>query len=179
MGQAPNLDSDAYGRRFRGFGKHDIQVRIGLIEELFEIKIIHQHNPHDCGESGKVPSPFLLAWQERKQEICDERNPYLNFDGICAFTIEVSMREVLFYLLEKRPPFFLPVWGCRPTPLKMAFENSEMVVESIMRNRFIHSSVPPRRLSEEITTFAHGYFFRFSNNKDNPKGLIPREKCQP
>ena len=119
MGQAPNLDSDAYGRRFRGFGKHDIQVSIGLIEELFEIQIIYQHNPHDCGESGKTPSPFQLALQERKQEICDERNPYLSFDGICAFTIEVSKREVLFYLLEKRPPFFLPVWGM----LSHALEN--------------------------------------------------------
>lgn len=30
------------------------------------------------------------------------------------------------------PPFFPPVFGCRPTPLKMRLENSEMVVESMM-----------------------------------------------
>ena len=55
------------------------------------------------------------------------------------------------------PPFFLPVLGCRPTPLKIAFENSEMVAESIILSRLIHSSAPLRRLSEEITTFTHGY----------------------
>ena len=30
------------------------------------------------------------------------------------------------------PPFFLPVLGCRPTPLKSRFENSVMVVESMI-----------------------------------------------
>ena len=58
IGQAPNLDSEAYGRRFRGFGKHDIQIRIGLIEELFEIQVVHQYNSLDCGEAGEAPSPF-------------------------------------------------------------------------------------------------------------------------
>ena len=44
------LEFDAFRRRFGGLGKHDIQVGIGLIEELFEIEVLHQHNPHDCGQ---------------------------------------------------------------------------------------------------------------------------------
>ncbi len=47
------------------------------------------------------------------------------------------------------PPFFFPVFGCRPTPLKMTLENKVIVVESMILRRFIHSSVPLRRLSEE------------------------------
>lgn len=43
------------------------------------------------------------------------------------------------------PPFFLPVFGCRSTPLKMVLENSASVVESMIRSCFIHSSVSPRR----------------------------------
>ena len=55
------------------------------------------------------------------------------------------------------PPFFFPVLGCLPTPLKIALENSVIVVELMILSRFIHSSVPLRRLSEEICTFTHGY----------------------
>ena len=33
-------------RRFGCVGKHVFQVGIGLIEEFFEIQIIHQHNAH-------------------------------------------------------------------------------------------------------------------------------------
>ena len=36
------------------------------------------------------------------------------------------------------PPFFFPVFGLRPTPLKMRFENKLTVVESMICNRFIH-----------------------------------------
>ena len=95
------LEFDAFRRRFGGLVKHDIQVGIGLIEELFEIEVIHQHNPHDCGQPREAPSSFQLALQDRKQQICDERDPYLDFDGVRAFSIEVSQREVLFYLFEK------------------------------------------------------------------------------
>jgi hypothetical protein len=68
------------------------------------------------------------------------------------------------------PPFFLPVLGCRPTPLKIALENSVMVVESMILSCFIHSSVPLRRLSEEIATFAHGYNGLFGDTKVTIKG---------
>ena len=47
------------------------------------------------------------------------------------------------------PPFFFPVLGCRPTPLKIALENNVIVVESIILSCFIHSSVPLRLLSDE------------------------------
>ena len=46
------------------------------------------------------------------------------------------------------PPFFLPVLGWRPTPLKIRFEKRDMVVESMILRRFIHSSVPLLRLAE-------------------------------
>ena len=55
------------------------------------------------------------------------------------------------------PPFFLPVFGCRPTPLKMALENKLTVVESMIRSRFIHSSVPLRRLSDERMSLLASY----------------------
>ena len=41
MRQAPILDLCAFWRRFRGIGKHDIQVCIRLIKELFEVQVIH------------------------------------------------------------------------------------------------------------------------------------------
>ena len=55
------------------------------------------------------------------------------------------------------PPFFLPVLGCRPTPLKIALENSEMVVESMILRRFIHSSQPYLRLSDESLSLLRSY----------------------
>jgi len=36
------------------------------------------------------------------------------------------------------PPFFLPVFGLRPTPLKMRFEKSDIVVESRICRRLNH-----------------------------------------
>ena len=71
------------------------------------------------------------------------------------------------------PTFFLPVLGWRPTPLKMVLEKIEMVVESMMRRRFIHSSVPLRRLSEEMCTFAHRYLCFGSRLLNNDNGLTP------
>lgn len=47
------------------------------------------------------------------------------------------------------PPFFLPLLGCRPTPLKNRLENKVMVMESIICKRFIHWGVLRFRLSEE------------------------------
>lgn len=35
------------------------------------------------------------------------------------------------------PPFFLPVFGLRPTPLKSRLENNDMVVESMIFRRLI------------------------------------------
>ena len=48
-----------------------------------------------------------------------------------------------------------------------------MVVESMILRRFIHSSVPLRRLSDEMTTFAHGYSWFVWRHQNNHKGLTP------
>ena len=53
------------------------------------------------------------------------------------------MTEVYF---DATPSSFRS-WDVGRHPLKMALENSEMVVESMIRSCFIHSSVPLRRLS--------------------------------
>ena len=50
------------------------------------------------------------------------------------------------------PPFFFPVFGCRPTPLKMRLENSVMVVESMICSRLSHAGTCLRRLSEESSS---------------------------
>ena len=50
------------------------------------------------------------------------------------------------------PPFFLPVLGCLPTPLKSRLEKRVIVVESIIFSRFIHFGsffLLHSRLSEE------------------------------
>ena len=46
------------------------------------------------------------------------------------------------------PPFFLPVFGGRPAPLKISFEKRDMVVESMIIRCNIHASVPLRQLAE-------------------------------
>lgn len=51
IGTSPSVKFRLLRRCFGSLGKYDIQVGIGLIEELFEIEVIHQHNPHDCGQS--------------------------------------------------------------------------------------------------------------------------------
>ena len=40
--------------------------------------------------------------KDGKQQICDERNPYLDLYCIDTFDLIVSQREILLYLLEKR-----------------------------------------------------------------------------
>ena len=94
------------------------------------------------------------------------------------------MREVLFYLFEKR--LDLPtsaIYGdvglqrhIKITTLKMALENRLTVVESVMSNRFIHSSEPLRRLSEEICTFGHSLDICFGEHKLNKKDRLLQRK---
>lgn len=55
------------------------------------------------------------------------------------------------------PPFFFPVFGWRPTPLKIRLENRLIVVESIICSRFIQLEDGLFRLSDEMTTFVHRY----------------------
>lgn len=62
MRQSPILDSDAFRRRFSSFGKHDVQVGIGLIEKLFEIHVIHQYNPHYCGGVLRIFISFAVCF---------------------------------------------------------------------------------------------------------------------
>ena len=54
----------------------------------------------------------------------------------------------------------------RPTPLKMALENNVMVVESMMRSRFIHSSQPFLRLSDESLPLFRSYRSRYTSSKN-------------
>ena len=70
------------------------------------MKVVHQHYAYHSNQSRKAPVPLQCALQNRKQQVCDQRHPYMYLDGIGAFAVEVSQREILFYLLEKR--FNLP-----------------------------------------------------------------------
>ena len=101
-GQAPFVKYRLLWRWFRYIGKHMVQVCVWLIEEFFKIQVIHKHNPHHGGQPGKAPAPFQRTLQQGKQEIGNQCHPYLDFYGVCAFTVEVSQGKVLFYLLEKR-----------------------------------------------------------------------------
>ena len=56
------------------------------------------------------------------------------------------------------PTFFFPVLGYLPAPLKIRFEKSVMVVESIICSLLIHFGVLRLRLSEKMCTFAHVIF---------------------
>lgn len=55
------------------------------------------------------------------------------------------------------PPFFLPVLGFLPTPLKMRLENRVTVVESMILMFLNHGGVFLERLSDKMCTFAHSY----------------------
>ena len=48
----------------------------------------------------------IVASPEKLHRLCNERDPNLYLDGVGTLPIEVSKREVLFYLLEKR--LYLP-----------------------------------------------------------------------
>ena len=64
------------------------------------------------------------------------------------------------------PPFFFPVFGCRPTPLNTAFEKSVIVVESMILSRLIHYSVPLSRLSDESSFLFASYRSRYTSSKN-------------
>ena len=55
--------------------------------------------------------------------------------------------------------FFLLFMECLPTPLNIRLENSDIVVESMMRSLLIHLYSLSFWLSDKMCTFAHGYFF--------------------
>ena len=44
---------------------------------------------------------FQSALHDHKEQIGNENYPDLNFDGIPAFSIEITQREILLYLFEK------------------------------------------------------------------------------
>lgn len=69
-----------------------------------------------------------------------------------------------------RPPFFFSVLGCLPTPLNNRFENSVIVVESMICSRFIHLGCLPPRLSAKMITFAHGYSVMFGDYEITKSG---------
>lgn len=65
-----------------------------LLQERIAIDIVHEHNlEHGC-QSREAPCPFDTPLHDHKQEIGDERYPYLYLDGIGTLSIEISQREV-------------------------------------------------------------------------------------
>ena len=65
----------------------------------------------------------------------------------------------VYYRVYLDAAFLLSGLGVPANSLENTLENSVIVVESMILSRFIHSSVPLRRLSEEICTFTHGYIW--------------------
>ena len=72
---------------------------------------------------------------------------YLMSEGTPSFACMLACTLIL--------PFFLPVLGCRPTPLKIKLEKSVIVVASIIWSRESHLGVCRFRLSDEMCTFVH------------------------
>ena len=62
--------------------------------------------------------------------------------------------------------FLLPRPGMPAHALKMALENNVMVVESMIRNRFIHSSQQFLRLSDESLPLFRSYRSRYTSSKN-------------
>ena len=55
---------------------------------------------------------FQPLLHDHKQQVCNERPPDLDLDGIGTFSIEVFKGKVLFYMLEKEFDFpSLVVYG--------------------------------------------------------------------
>ena len=59
------------------------------------------------------------------------------------------------------PPFFLPVFGLRPTPLKSRLENNDMVVESMICRRLSQDGTWRFRLSEVSSSLYRAYKLRY------------------
>ncbi len=59
------------------------------------------------------------------------------------------MDDGMYLYAAFMPPFFFPVFGLRPTPLKMRFENRLTIVESMICSRFIHFGTLWEGLSDE------------------------------
>ena len=56
--------------------------------------------------------PLIFRRSGLQQQIGNQSHPYLYFDGICTFTIEVFQRKVLLHLLEQQLDFpALAVYG--------------------------------------------------------------------
>ena len=71
-----------------------------MLEESVAVDVVHEHDPEHCGEIGEAPTALNAPLHNHEQQVCDKRHPYLYLDGICAFSIEVSQREVLLELFE-------------------------------------------------------------------------------
>ena len=97
---------------------------------------------------GTVKSHYLITIIVRRSE--HER-------VVCSCGCKLHIARHAFIGMDYRvhlyatfmPPFFFPALGCLPTPLKITLENSEIVVESMMRRSFNQLSAPFLRLSEE------------------------------
>ena len=65
-----------------------------LVEEAVEVNVVHKCNPYHCGQPGKTPFPRKTFLHHHQQQVCNQRHPYLDFDGVGAFAIKVFQRKM-------------------------------------------------------------------------------------
>ena len=98
---SPLVKKGGFGRCSGGFGKHDFPLLFGIIEQTVEVYIVPKSNSDHCGKPGEAPLPFQPFLHHHEQQVCNERHPNLDLDGIGTFSIEAFQREILFNLLEE------------------------------------------------------------------------------
>ena len=92
--QAPSVKKRRLGRRSGGFRKNDFPLFFGVVEEAVEVNVVHKCNPYHCGQPGKTPFPRKTFLHHHQQQVCNQRHPYLDFDGVGAFAIKVFQRKM-------------------------------------------------------------------------------------
>lgn len=93
--------------------EQDSPVFFGVVEQTGEVNVIHSCDSDHCRQLRENPLSFLQTFpHDHQQQGSYQRHPYLYLDGVCAFSIDVFRRKVLFHLFEKQLDFpTLPVYG--------------------------------------------------------------------
>ncbi len=109
---SPSVKKRWFWRGSGGLGQDDFPLFLRVVEEAVEVNIVHQSYPYHCGQTGEAPFPRKTFLHHHQQQVCYQRHPYLDLDGVGAFAIKVFQREVLLRLLEKQPDLpSLTVYG--------------------------------------------------------------------
>ena len=108
MWQAPLFTFFTIRRWFRSIFEHPFHVCIRHIEEIVHVEVLHHNYTYHSCQPGETPTSFYRDLQQW--------TPSLAWMTECTLI----------------PPFFFPVFGWRPTPLKITLENSVIVVESMI-----------------------------------------------